>query len=349
MKRVSIHLQLKISLNKLLGDGNAFGNVFEDIEVRRVLDKGRNKEAEYKDEWVERAPFYSPWWIRTGKNPVVWLIDSWENARTFIIPSILTMPVIAAILYLVWWFSQSADVAEVAPEDLKEYEEDRILEESRFTLRDLLTAWYYWGKDYAYTVCYEYMAPARAIDKQYPAARYTVVLDLESLVHEVYVPGYGIMTQKRPGSDYFLLQLARGPFEVVLYSSRPNPRVIHQRVILDPSNRFFQYGIYREHCRKLGGPRYVKDLRTLGRNFESIIMLEGNKVSYEFPSNVDNAIPLPEWDGESSDGTLLNVLKFFVSLGSKRPADVRPLIKEFKENSLANITQEPKQITFSLL
>eukprot|EP01114_Cavostelium_apophysatum_P018796 TRINITY_DN5897_c0_g1_i1.p1 TRINITY_DN5897_c0_g1~~TRINITY_DN5897_c0_g1_i1.p1 ORF type:complete len:533 (+),score=90.38 TRINITY_DN5897_c0_g1_i1:85-1683(+) len=318
---------------------------FEDNEVKRVLDKANNGWPEWRYNRLNRVPFHAPWNIRTPRNPYVWIRHLYRTAKTRVIPFFGNILLIITLAGFVYWLISDVQSYQIVLHELPEREDQyaMLFEATKFTLREYLAAWIYYLRDIRDSMFYALMLSKPLLPLQYPANKYVVVLDLESLVHEVYSWPEGIMCKKRSGLDYFMAQLSQGPFEVVVYSSRPYLRVQHLLPFVDPSMNIVSYWLSREDCHKIEGDNYIKDVRMLNRRPEMVVMLDGNQKQSDFVGNRENCIQIPEWDGESQDTTLLNVLKVFYEIASKRPPDVRGQVKELREGGLERYLRQDQR------
>ncbi|KAG0465479.1 hypothetical protein HPP92_019643 [Vanilla planifolia] len=155
--------------------------------------------------------------------------------------------------------------------------------------------------------------------------RITIVLDLdETLVHSrVGVPPdrYDFVVHpsieglemtfyvlKRPGVDE-LLHAASESFEVVIYTAGLKEYaslVIDQ---LDPGGGMVTHRLYRDSCLEEEGGKMVKDLSSLGRNLDRVVIVDDNPVSYSLQK--ENAIPVASFVDDPRDKELVRLMQFF--------------------------------------
>jgi len=266
----------------------------EDIEVRKVLDKTLQNLKGWRYWWLPEPPFYAPWEMRIGRNPYVWLWDRYQVWSTRIIPIFLDIIVFGMILYVVWYFSQPERYWNVNY-DLDEVEFDRIKDESRYTLRDWIGSVLIAAKDVRNTIFHRIMLKKALNGPQFPAGRYTIIMDQEALVQEINVYPHGLMVRKRPGLDFFLIQLTQGPFELITFSSRPQKRANYLPVFMDVDNCLIHNSLYREDCVKLDGPVYIKDLQYVNRRPEMLMMFDTKLSNVNLENNAQNAVIIPPW------------------------------------------------------
>lgn len=70
---------------------------------------------------------------------------------------------------------------------------------------------------------------------------------------------------------------------------------------LDPDGTLIDYRLYRENCIKVDG-QYIKDLRILNRDLDSVVMVDNKIVS--FSSQIENGIVVPAFSSSKPDSDL---------------------------------------------
>ncbi|KAE8715018.1 putative Haloacid dehalogenase-like hydrolase superfamily protein [Hibiscus syriacus] len=152
----------------------------------------------------------------------------------------------------------------------------------------------------------------------------TIVLDLdETLVHSspyqppitydfVIKPSiYGLEMNfyvlKRPGVDEFLEAISK-KYEVVVFTAGLEPYASSLLDVLDPKG-LISHRLYRDSCKQLGKGRYVKDLSTIGRDLEKVVIVDDNPKSYSLQPA--NGIPVKRFEGDMEDRELEKLRMFF--------------------------------------
>ena len=158
---------------------------------------------------------------------------------------------------------------------------------------------------------------------------------------------YSVSTYKRPLLDKFLDEVFE-IFEVVFYT--PAVASYANKVIdqLDP-NRFAAGRLFRESC-IIQEEHYIKDIERLGRDLESVIILDSNPVACCY--SLQNAVPIKPWFNDPNDTELDDLLTILKSLAKVK--DVRKVIQKImdkitvdsdqNQNSVSNVYQNPKNI-----
>lgn len=105
----------------------------------------------------------------------------------------------------------------------------------------------------------------------------------------------------------------------------------------------FKARLFREACVYHRG-NYVKDLSRLGRDLNSVIILDNSPASYMF--HPENAVPCTSWFDDIHDHELNDLIPFFESLAKQD--SVYPLLKQFNQSlqnqfMINNNYQSPQQ------
>lgn len=132
--------------------------------------------------------------------------------------------------------------------------------------------------------------------KPIPNADFVLSIDLEGVIHRVYV-------RKRPGVDQFLKYCAT-KFEVVVFTASLAKYADPLLDILDRDHTV-AVRLFREACVQHYG-NYVKDLTHLGRKLENTIIVDNSPFSYMFQP--ENAIPITSWFNDKNDRQLFDLL-----------------------------------------
>lgn len=93
---------------------------------------------------------------------------------------------------------------------------------------------------------------------------------------------------------------------------------------LDP-NGYVEHRLYRAETHFKDGV-YFKDLSYLNRPLERVILIDKDEKCVQF--NKDNAIIVPEWTGDPSDTTLLDLIPLLEGVVVEDVADVRDVLRE---------------------
>ncbi|GMJ14746.1 hypothetical protein like AT5G45700 [Hibiscus trionum] len=152
----------------------------------------------------------------------------------------------------------------------------------------------------------------------------TIVLDLdETLVHSspdsppetydfmikpnVYGLRMDFYVSKRPGVDEFLEAISK-KYEVVVFTAGLEPYASLLLDNLDPKG-LISHRLYRDSCKQSGPGKYVKDLSSIGRDLEKIVIVDDNPKSYSLQPA--NGIPIKRFEGDREDRELEKLRVFF--------------------------------------
>ena len=157
---------------------------------------------------------------------------------------------------------------------------------------------------------------------------YTLVLDLdETLVHFFYTPSGGTFLI-RPFCLQFLEEMAK-IFEIVIFTAALKDYADSILDILDPNKILINYRLYRHHT-SLSGITFCKDLSKIGRDLSRTLIIDNLADNFKLQPN--NGIPIWTWIDDMKDTQLNDLGKILKILISKKPTDIRPIIKKFKED-----------------
>ena len=157
---------------------------------------------------------------------------------------------------------------------------------------------------------------------------YTLVLDLdETLVHFFYTPSGGTFLI-RPFCSQFLEEMAK-IFEIVIFTAALKDYADSILDILDPNKILINYRLYRHHT-SLSGITFCKDLSKIGRDLSRTLIIDN--LADNFKLQPSNGILIGTWIDDMKDTQLNDLGKILKILVSKKPNDVRPIIKKFKED-----------------
>ena len=157
---------------------------------------------------------------------------------------------------------------------------------------------------------------------------YTLVLDLdETLVHFFYTPSGGTFLI-RPYCVQFLEEMAK-IFEIVIFTAALKDYADSILDILDPNKILINYRLYRHHT-SLSGITFCKDLSKIGRDLSRTLIIDNLADNFKLQPN--NGIPISTWIDDMKDTQLNDLSKILKNLIEKKPNDVRPIIKKFKDD-----------------
>jgi len=160
----------------------------------------------------------------------------------------------------------------------------------------------------------------------------TLVLNVSgTLTHSEYKLGIGFEIVKRPGLSVFLTQMAQS-YELVLFGDQERSFVEEIGMALDPNMQMFQGFLGRE-CTLSRDGRYIKDFSYLGRPIKDVVYIDFDKGTA--PYHLDNVLELPEYDGDSNDRSLYEIIPFLKHLAA-RPGDVRDEIRLYGSENTAS-------------
>lgn len=149
--------------------------------------------------------------------------------------------------------------------------------------------------------------------KPVPEADFIVPVEIDDQVHQVYV-------LKRPHVDEFMKQVGE-LFEVVVFTASV-PKYADPVIDLLDIHQAVHYRLFRDGCVQHQGS-FVKDLSRLGRDLQSVAIVDNSAASYLF--HPQNAIPIKTWLDDRGDSDLLTLLPFLEELAACD--DVRRPIK----------------------
>lgn len=174
--------------------------------------------------------------------------------------------------------------------------------------------------------------------KRRSAPKITLAIDLdETLVHCSVIPlekaeltfsvnfngvDYEVYVRTRPHLKVFLEQVSEW-FETVVFTASQKVYADKLLDILDPKGKFIGHRLFRDSCVCIDG-NYLKDLHILGRDLQTVAILDNSIQAFGFQLN--HGIPIESWFDNDSDSELLDLLPFLRKL--KDVKDVRPLIKQ---------------------
>jgi len=133
-----------------------------------------------------------------------------------------------------------------------------------------------------------------------PNSDFKFLIDVEFNRLEVYVC-------IRPGAERFIKAVAPH-FELVVFTAASKSYADHILTRIDPENNI-KYRLYRDSCSFFSGV-YVKDLSKLGRELQTIIIVDNSPASYMLQPY--NAIAIIDWIDDQFDHELDTILEFLL-------------------------------------
>lgn len=76
---------------------------------------------------------------------------------------------------------------------------------------------------------------------------------------------------------------------------------------LDPENKYIAHRLYREHC-SFRKNYFLKDIREINRRQSDMVIVDNSPFSYAL--NIDNAVPILPFYGNSKDVELKSLLGY---------------------------------------
>ncbi|TYG97435.1 hypothetical protein ES288_A10G038500v1 [Gossypium darwinii] len=145
---------------------------------------------------------------------------------------------------------------------------------------------------------------------------------------------------KRPGVDKFLEAISK-KYEVVVFTAGLEQYASLLLDVLDPKG-LISYRLYRDSCKPLVKRRFAKDLSTIGRDLENVVIVDDNPRSYALQPA--NAIPIKRFVDDVEDKELEKLLGFFERYCDGFE-DMREAVKQYLGG--ANNTTKPARTSSS--
>ena len=130
-------------------------------------------------------------------------------------------------------------------------------------------------------------------------------------------------------------------YEVIVFTASHES---YANTILDHiegDKRLVHHRLYRQHCIKYKGKVHIKDLRVLGRDLASVIIVDN--APYSFASQIDNGYPIiPFYDNKQDEEMegLWNYLKTIVNAPDVRvPNKAKFRLREITETNICEYAQ----------
>ena len=186
-----------------------------------------------------------------------------------------------------------------------------------------------------YVVLYS-SAPQYYLPPKKEKYKYTLVLDLdETLVHVKMFPDGKAKLTYRPGLFKFLSKMKK-LYELVLFTGSLPEYCNKIMTCMERNEKYFEYKLYRQHCTKIN-EHYVKDLSKLGRELNSVIIVDN--LSSSFISQPENGILIKDFNDGMSDGNILRDLgNILEKICIEETSDIRYSLRKYKEYIRRHIT-----------
>jgi CTD small phosphatase-like protein 2 len=144
----------------------------------------------------------------------------------------------------------------------------------------------------------------------------------------------------RPGLFEFLEKVSQ-EFEIFVFTA--SQKVYADAVLnfLDPDGRIFKNRFYRDHCIKVGGKVFIKDLRIfVNRSLGDIVLVDNSL--YSFTNQIENGVLINSFYNDKEDRELYNVLTYLENYlrGVKDVRQVNEKIFNFR-SILEGFAMEP--------
>jgi len=193
----------------------------------------------------------------------------------------------------------------------------------------------------------DHLLPPQREDKK---GKKCLVLDLdETLVHSSFKPVecdfvvpveiedqiYKVYVAKRPYVDEFMKRCGE-LFETVVFTASLAKYADPVLDLLDV-HKVVDWRLFRESCSPYKGS-YVKDMGRMGRDIDSIMIIDNSPHSYLF--NPQNAIPCESWFSDKNDKELLELLPKLEQLADPSVKDVKSKLKELGISGVNALNRE---------
>ena len=132
----------------------------------------------------------------------------------------------------------------------------------------------------------------------------------------------------RPYAKYFLEELNKMFYEIVIFTAGTKEYCDKIIDILDLNNDLIKYRLYRSHLSLRNINNDVKDLSLLGRDLSKIIIIDNYPDNYKLQQ--DNGLPINSWTGDINDTSLKDLLYIMKYLVKNNVDDVREIIRKIK-------------------
>jgi RNA polymerase II subunit A small phosphatase-like protein len=150
--------------------------------------------------------------------------------------------------------------------------------------------------------------------KPVPNPDFVISVEIDGAATDVYV-------LKRPWVDYFMEEVSKH-YEIVVFTASLAKYADPLLDLLDKT-KCIKHRLFRESCYLYQG-NYVKDLTSLGRPMESVVIVDNSPHSYAFQPQ--NALPVRSFIDDKKDTDLLDMLPYLEEL-ARVPDVVETLVR----------------------
>jgi len=193
----------------------------------------------------------------------------------------------------------------------------------------------------------DHLLPPQRDDKK---GKKCLVIDLdETLVHSSFKPVecdfvvpveiedniYKVYVAKRPYVDEFMKSCG-SLFETVIFTASLAKYADPVLDLLD-IHKVVDWRLFRESCSPYKGS-YVKDMGRMGRDIDSIMIIDNSPHSYLF--NPQNAIPCESWFSDKNDRELLDLIPKLEQLADPSVRDIKSKLKELGFSGVNALSRE---------
>ena len=105
----------------------------------------------------------------------------------------------------------------------------------------------------------------------------------------------------RPGLKTFLQKVSL-IYEVIIFTASDQSYANAILDCIDPEHILIHHRLYREHCVLYSEDFYIKDLRVLGRDLKSVIIVDN--APYAFAYQLNNGYPIIPYSSDKEDKQL---------------------------------------------
>jgi CTD small phosphatase-like protein 2 len=117
--------------------------------------------------------------------------------------------------------------------------------------------------------------------------------------------------------------------------------------ILDPSNEWITFRLFKDHCYKTPAGHYIKDLRIFkNRDLQNIVIVDN--AAYSYSLQIENGVPIIPFFKSKDDNELDKLADYLTSIA--RVPDVREKItQDFKVDMFKNYSFDLEILKYKLL
>jgi len=164
--------------------------------------------------------------------------------------------------------------------------------------------------------------------KRNPNIKHTLIFDLDhTLIYTEIIKSdleldssYHLQVNVRPHAIELLKEMSL-LYEILVFTAASEDYAKICTSILDPEGKLIKKVLTRKNCFETREGYIVKDLRILrDRNINDILIIDDSIYSYAF--NIENGIPIKEYEGDSEDVELKVVEKYLKNLWEEKPENL---------------------------